>query len=63
MANTITKKGRLTRCQGTRPNRFQGITKEMSKKSCGYWRRKEALTKSSDLFEPMIKRILSSGIS
>ena len=43
-------------------NRFQGITKEMSKKSCGYRRRKEALAKSTDLLEPMIKRILSSGI-
>ena len=43
-------------------NRFQGITKEISKKSCGYRRRKEALTKSTDLLESMIKRILSSGI-
>ena len=43
-------------------NRFQGITKKISKKSCGYRRRQEALTKSTDLLESMIKRILSSGI-
>jgi len=43
-------------------NRFQGITKEMSRKSCGYRRRQESLTKSTDLLEPMVKRILSHGI-
>lgn len=43
-------------------NRFQGITKEMSKRSCGYKRRQESLTKSTDLLEPMVKRILSQGI-
>ena len=43
-------------------NRFQDITKEISKKSCGYIRRKESLAKSTDLLEPMVKRILSQGI-
>jgi len=43
-------------------NRFQGITKQISKKSCGYKRRKESLTKSTDLLDPMIKRALSQGV-
>jgi len=43
-------------------NRFQGITKEMSKKSCGYRRRQESMARSTDLLEPMVKRILSHGI-
>ncbi len=43
-------------------NRFHCITKEISKKSCGYNRRQESLKKSTDLLEPMIKRILSNGI-
>ena len=43
-------------------NCFQGITKEISKKSCGYIRRKESLAKSTDLLEPMVRRVLSQGI-
>lgn len=43
-------------------NRYQEITKEIDKRSCGYLRRKEALTKSTDLLEPMIQRVLGFGI-
>jgi len=43
-------------------NCFQGITKEMSKNSCGYKRRQESLTSSTDLLDPMVKRVLSQGI-
>jgi len=44
-----------------RSNRYQGITKVIDKRSCGYKRRQEAMTKSTDLLEPMVKRILRSG--
>ena len=43
-------------------NRYQGFTKEVDKRSCGYKRRVEAVTKSTDLLEPMLKRVLQSGI-
>jgi len=43
-------------------NCFQGMTKEMSKKSCGYRRRRESMVKATDLLEPIVKRILSHGI-
>jgi hypothetical protein len=39
-------------------HRVQGITKEMDKRTCGAKRRKEALTKSTDLILPMVKRAL-----
>lgn len=43
-------------------NRLQDSTKEMDKRSCGYKRRVEAQTKSTDLLEPMVRRALSHGI-
>jgi hypothetical protein len=43
-------------------NRFQGMTKEMSKKCCGYKRRQESMVKATDLIDPMVERILSHGI-
>lgn len=42
--------------------RLQGVTKELDKRSCGYKRRMEAQSKSTELLEPMIKRILKMGI-
>ena len=43
-------------------NRYQGITKELDKRTCGYKRRQEALCKSSQLIEPMVARALKLGI-
>jgi len=43
-------------------NRYQEIKKKLDKRSCGYVRRKEAVTKSTELLVPMIKRALSIGI-
>lgn len=43
-------------------NRLNNITKTMDKRSCGYIRRKEAVSKTTDLLEPMIKRILAAGV-
>ncbi|MFH1113805.1 MAG: transposase [Pseudomonadota bacterium] len=39
-------------------NRIQGITKEMDRRTCGAGRRQEAMTKSTDLIVPMVKRAL-----
>jgi len=43
-------------------NRYQEITKDIDKRSCGYKRRQEALTRSTELLEPIIKRVLRFGI-
>ena len=43
-------------------NRYRGITKDVDKRSCGYKRRQEAMTKSTELLEPMVRRVLRSGI-
>jgi len=43
-------------------NRYQEITKDIDKRSCGYRRRQEALTKSTELLEPIIRRVLRCGI-
>ena len=42
--------------------RIQGIKKSLDKRTCGYKRRLEAITKSTDHLEPMVKRALSLGI-
>ena len=42
--------------------RVQGITKKLDKRTCGYKRRIEAMTKSTDLLETMVKRVLYAGI-
>jgi hypothetical protein len=46
----------------TATNRYQEINPNIDKRSCGYKRRKEAISKSTDLIVPMIKRILRRGI-
>jgi hypothetical protein len=43
-------------------NRLQEITKDIDKRSSGYKRRVEALSKSTELLEPMVKRTLNHGI-
>ena len=43
-------------------NRFTEITKCLDKRTCGYQRRKEAMTKSTELMEPMVKRVLGMGV-
>jgi hypothetical protein len=42
--------------------RVQGINKELDKRSCGYKRRVEAITKSTEHLETMVKRALAYGI-
>ena len=50
-------------CSSTKEDkRLQGITKELDKRSCGYKRRVEAITKSTDHLEAMVKRAISFGI-
>jgi hypothetical protein len=44
-------------------NRIQGITKEMDKRTCGARRRQEAITKSTDLIVPMVRRAQGLFIS
>lgn len=43
-------------------NRIQGVTKDLDKRTCGYRRRLEAMTKSTELVEDMVKRVLALGI-
>ena len=42
--------------------RLQGITKVLDKRTCGYKRRVEAITKSTEHLEDMVKRVLRFGI-
>ena len=50
-------------CSSTKADkRLQGITKELDKRSCGYKRRIEALTKSTDHLEAMVKRAINFGL-
>ena len=42
--------------------RICGSHKSLDKRCCAYLRRKEAVTKSTNLLEPMVKRILSKGV-
>ncbi|MDP3480674.1 MAG: transposase [Desulfoprunum sp.] len=50
-------------CSSTKPDkRLQGITKELDKRSCGYKRRIEALTKSTEHLEAMVKRAINFGL-
>jgi hypothetical protein len=44
-------------------NRLQEITKDLDKRTSGYRRRLEAMMKSTDLLEDMVKRVLALGIS
>ena len=43
-------------------NRYNEINSDVDKRTCGYKRRKEATTKSTELLEPMVKRALKIGI-
>jgi hypothetical protein len=43
-------------------NRYQEITTDVDKRSCGYLRRTEAMKKATELLEPMVKRALRAGI-
>ena len=50
-------------CSSARASkRIQGITKELDKRTCGYKRRFEAVTKSTEHLEIMVKRVLRLGI-
>ncbi|HDK17084.1 MAG TPA: IS4 family transposase [Nitrospirae bacterium] len=42
--------------------RLQGIKKDLDKRTCGYKRRLEAMTKSTEHLETMVKRVLRLGI-
>lgn len=42
--------------------RVQGIKKNLDKRTCGYKRRLEAITKSTEHLETMVKRALSFGV-
>ena len=44
-------------------NRIQGIIKILDKRTCGYKRRQEAMVKTTELLEDMVKRALVLGIS
>ena len=43
-------------------NRINDVSKALDKRSCGAIRRKESISKSTSLLEPMVKRALASGI-
>lgn len=43
-------------------NRYQEMNEKIDKRSCGYQRRKEAVSKSTELIAPMVKRALNAGI-
>jgi hypothetical protein len=43
-------------------NRLQEATKNIDKRTCGYKRRLEAQTPTPELLEPMVKRILNTGV-
>ena len=43
-------------------NRIQGIVKDLDKRTCGYKRRLEAMTKTTDLLEDMVKRAKNLGV-
>jgi hypothetical protein len=44
------------------PSFYQDITKELDKRTCGYKRRQEALSKATHLIEPMVARAIKFGI-
>jgi len=43
-------------------NRYQGITKNLDKRCCGFRRRTEALKAITELLEPMVKRAIRAGL-
>ena len=52
----------ILRSSANSKNRYQESTKIIDKRTCGAIRRKEAITKSTDLIVPAIKRALAAGI-
>jgi len=50
-------------CSSTKADkRLQGIKKELDKRTCGYKRRIEAMVKSTEHLETMVKRVLRMGV-
>jgi hypothetical protein len=43
-------------------NRYQDVTRQVDKRSCGYHRRMEAMRHVTELLEPMVKRVLRAGV-
>jgi len=43
-------------------NRYQDVTKNLDRRSCGAKRRREAVTKSTELLAPMVRRALEAGV-
>ncbi|QLA18342.1 transposase [Desulfolutivibrio sulfoxidireducens] len=43
-------------------NGYQGVTKDLDRRSCGAKRRREAVTKSTALLAPMVRRALEAGV-
>lgn len=52
----------VLRSSANAANRIQGIIKDLDKRTCGYKRRQEAITKSTEALEVMVKRTLALGI-
>jgi IS4 transposase len=52
----------VLRSSANTDNRVQGIKKSLDKRTCGYKRRQEAMTQSTDLLVDMVKRVQSMGI-
>lgn len=52
----------VLRSSANKKNRIQEITKKLDKRSCGHKRRKEAKTKSTELREDMVSRVLGRGV-
>ncbi|MGE4443235.1 MAG: transposase [Desulfomicrobium sp.] len=52
----------VLRSSANKKQRYQEVSKDLDKRSCGARRRQEAVTKSTELIEPMIERALKAGI-
>lgn len=52
----------VLRSSANAANRIQGIIKDLDKRTCGYKRRQEAITKSTEALVVMVKRTLALGI-
>jgi hypothetical protein len=52
----------VLRSSAEEKGRIQEITKELDWRTCGYRRRREAMKKSTDLVENMVKRVLALGV-
>ena len=52
----------VLRSSANAANRIQGIMKDLDKRTCGYKRRQEAMTKSTEALVVMVKRVMALGI-